>query len=319
METRENITDASGGFLSIFSKVEQLAGKYADRRTDGYPLINSFYFQLGITSVYLFICLYAGPKLMANRKPFKLEKTIRAYNIMQILACGYIIYTSIANKWSFRRALFTTCYPVDPNPTDQRILNIIGLFYFTYLLKLSEFIETMFFVLRKKFNQVSALHLYHHVSTLYIVWWGARTYPGGLALFPIIMNCFVHILMYTYYLIANFGPKWQTWVSPVKPYITIIQMTQFTILIFMSFILLSPFYCSEGPRTFGYIFLSNVILVYYLFYQFFKRTYLGTDHPNKSGQVDHAQATARQEIYRKVQEQELKNGTKRGRKTAKVA
>lgn len=40
------------------------------------------------------------------------------------------------------------------------------------------FLLQMFFVLRKKFNQVSALHLYHHVSTLYIVWWGARTYPG---------------------------------------------------------------------------------------------------------------------------------------------
>ena len=35
--------------------------------------------------------------------------------------------------------------------------------YFYYLLKLSELIETMFYVLRKKDNQISQLHVFHHV------------------------------------------------------------------------------------------------------------------------------------------------------------
>lgn len=299
METRENTT---AGIFNLVDAWTEFSRKYADPRTDGFIFLNSLKFQLFISSLYLFFVLFWGPRFMANRKPFKLETTIRVYNIFQILACANIIYQSMANKWSFRQALLTTCYPVDPNPTDQSILNIVAIFYFTYLVKLSELVETVFFILRKKYNQVSALHLYHHVSTLYIAWWGARFYPGGLALFPIILNSFVHILMYTYYLIANFGPKWQAWVAPVKPYITIIQMAQFTILILLSFVLLSPYYCAEGPRTFGVIFLPNVILVYYLFYQFFKRTYLGTDHPN-SGTVDKKAQEGRKEIYNKVQTQ----------------
>lgn len=41
-------------------------------------------------------------------------------------------------------------------------------------LRMVEFAETIFFVLRKKQNQVSALHVYHHISTFLIVWWSLK-------------------------------------------------------------------------------------------------------------------------------------------------
>ncbi|KAI5708660.1 hypothetical protein M8J76_000525 [Diaphorina citri] len=285
METREG-SSTSGGWFRLFTALEEFAAKDADRRTDGYLFLNSLNFQIGTSLVYLFIVLYAGPRFMANRKPFKLEATIRIYNVFQILSCANIIYQSVVNKWSLRQA-FTTCYP------------IVSIFYFTYLVKLSELLETIFFILRKKYNQVSVLHLYHHVSTLFICWWGSRYYPGGLALFPILLNSSVHIIMYTYYLIANFGPKWQALVAPIKPYITIIQMAQFTLLILMSFVLVSPYYCKDGPQTLAYIFLPNLVLVYYLFYQFFKRTYLGTDHPNKYPNKTNKKMQQLQEQYQR--------------------
>jgi hypothetical protein len=38
------------------------------------------------------------------------------------------------------------------------------------MLRIIEFIETVMFVLRKKQNQVSPLHVYHHISTVCLLW-----------------------------------------------------------------------------------------------------------------------------------------------------
>ncbi len=49
--------------------------------------------------------------------------------------------------------------------------------------KLIEFLDTVFFVLRKKNNQISFLHMYHH-ATMFPIWWcGTRWVPGGHAAF----------------------------------------------------------------------------------------------------------------------------------------
>ena len=67
--------------------------------------------------------------------------------------------------------------------------------------KYIELLDTVFFMLRKKFNQISFLHVYHH-STMLINWWLQIKYvPGGqsmkqrilsLAMFPVcyyILTC----------------------------------------------------------------------------------------------------------------------------------
>lgn len=41
---------------------------------------------------------------------------------------------------------------------------------------------------------------------------------------PILLNSFVHFLMYTYYLLSAFGPEVQDKINRWKKYITIIQM-----------------------------------------------------------------------------------------------
>ncbi len=40
----------------------------------------------------------------------------------------------------------------------------------TMFVKLIELVETVFFVLRKKQNQISFLHVYHHVTTFVMLW-----------------------------------------------------------------------------------------------------------------------------------------------------
>ena len=47
---------------------------------------------------------------------------------------------------------------------------MFDLCYVYYLSKLSEFADTIFFVLRKKKSQISWLHLYHHSLTPIEAW-----------------------------------------------------------------------------------------------------------------------------------------------------
>ncbi|KAJ4441402.1 hypothetical protein ANN_11257 [Periplaneta americana] len=47
-----------------------------------------------------------------------------------------------------------------------------------YLLKVVDILDTVFFILRKKNNQVTFLHVYHHAGMIMIAWIIARYVPG---------------------------------------------------------------------------------------------------------------------------------------------
>lgn len=50
------------------------------------------------------------------------------------------------------------------------MFGIHSFWWYGIMLRLVEFVETVFFVLRKKQNQVTFLHIYHHISTILIFW-----------------------------------------------------------------------------------------------------------------------------------------------------
>ncbi|GIY18352.1 elongation of very long chain fatty acids protein AAEL008004, partial [Caerostris extrusa] len=80
------------------------------------------------------------------------------------------------------------------------------------------------FVMRKKYSQVSTLHVIHHGIMPMSVWLGLKFTPGGHStFFAFINNSFVHVLMYIYYGLAAF---WSTdeQVFVVEKYMTTIQM-----------------------------------------------------------------------------------------------
>jgi len=55
--------------------------------------------------------------------------------------------------------------------------------------------------------------------------------PGGDAAWGVLLNSFVHTVMYSYYLLSTF----YTWPAKIKPLITMIQLLQFVLLIQQSF------------------------------------------------------------------------------------
>lgn len=60
-----------------------------DSRTRGWPLVDSPAPTLLYTAVYLFI-VWIGPKLMKNRKPFRLTWLLIPYNLAMALLNAYI-------------------------------------------------------------------------------------------------------------------------------------------------------------------------------------------------------------------------------------
>lgn len=120
---------------------------------------------------------------------------------------------------------------------------MLNLCYVYYLSKLTEFADTTFFVLRKKKTQITWLHLYHHALTPMEAWLLVKFisgssgksfsskffddtcwfFVGGNATFPNILNNFVHVLMYFYYMLAAMGPQYQKYLW-WKKYMTELQI-----------------------------------------------------------------------------------------------
>lgn len=109
---------------------------------------------------------------------------------------------------------------------------------------MTEFLDTIFFVLRKRNRQVSFLHVYHHSVTMYFSWLFLKYTPSEQGAIVGLINSLVHVVMYTYYMIAAMGPAYQKYIW-WKKYMTVIQLvSQFSIsssLVVSSFLRLVTF------------------------------------------------------------------------------
>jgi len=95
------------------------------------------------------------------------------------------------------------------------------LYWWNYIFKIWELVDTWFLILRKK--PVIFLHEYHHAATLFLTW-SQLQFHSGIQWVPIVLNLWVHVIMYFYYGMAATGTYFW-W----KKYLTRIQITQFVI------------------------------------------------------------------------------------------
>ncbi|XP_041976089.1 elongation of very long chain fatty acids protein AAEL008004-like [Aricia agestis] len=215
---------------------------------------------------YLVFVLKLGPYLMKDRQPFQLKNVILTYNILQVIYSAYLF--KLATVILYKSGLSPDkC--VDESP-DLQYEFYFGTHIYT-IAKLTELLDTVFFVLRKKYNQVSVLHVYHHCGILLYSW--AMLYFKFTALSIIVLgflNTFVHLVMYSYYAVSTFPEiaKYIWW----KKYITKMQMIQFVLI--MMYVVFE--YCTS-PCLFSnkllVTFLINLSLVLYLFMDFYKKSY----------------------------------------------
>jgi len=67
--------------------------------------------------------------------------------------------------------------------TVVRVLHQIAkAIWWFYISKLLELLDTVIFILRKKYSQVSFLHVFHHASMFSLWWIGVKWVAGGMCM-----------------------------------------------------------------------------------------------------------------------------------------
>lgn len=103
--------------------------------------------------------------------------------------------------------------------------------------------------------------------------------PTGHLTFFGFLNAFVHIIMYTYYMIAAIGPEMQKYLW-WKKYLTTIQMIQF-IAVFIHAIQLLFHNPCKYPLIFSYAVMFMATMFLFLFAGFYRKAYSVKKKPQK--------------------------------------
>lgn len=146
--------------------------------------------------------------------------------------------------------------------------------YTYFICKLIELLDTVFFVLRKKNRQISFLHLYHHSMMPMCAWIGAKFFAGGHPTLLGVINSFIHVFMYAYYMLAACGPhmhKYLWW----KKYLTIMQIVQFVIIFLHNVQML--FTSCNFPKFLSFLLTLNACIFIYMFGSFYVNNYVKAD------------------------------------------
>lgn len=109
------------------------------------------------------------------------------------------------------------------DPIDNTSTGWIHLYWYAFLVRVAELIETVFFSLRKKQNQVSILHVYHHVSTIIFVWSFFKFSCEMTEIYIAVINSLIHIIMYSYYLLSTYKVL-EKYLKVFKPILTSMQL-----------------------------------------------------------------------------------------------
>lgn len=239
-----------------------------DSRTHGWALIGNPIPLIAICVFYVYVVKIWGPKWMADKKPFELRGLMVAYNLILVLLNAFFLWAFIRHGF-IAKGYSIFCQGVDFS-VDAATMHLINLSWWYYLLRLFEFLDTVFFVLRKKYSQVSPLHVFHHVAVAWNMWMNV-TYGGhGQTIFVTTVNTTVHVVMYTYYLLAALGPAFQryTW---WKRYLTQFQLAQFCIVFVHSMSYL--YFKDKAIPGFTLIMVTEAIVFLLWFLSFYGKAY----------------------------------------------
>jgi len=232
---------------------------------------------LALIGIYLWFVLSFGPEFMKNRDPYNVVDLIRLYNAFQVVACSIFVYKAQQIGFSFR--FIWKCEKFEFFTDLTRLEVSIGYWLFL-ILRCIEFIETVFFVVRKKQSQATFLHIFHHIGSVLMTFLFIIMEAEYMAIYIAIINSCVHMVMYSYYFFSSFqNKKLMQIMKHIKPFITIMQLVQFIIIIVHLTIAILP---SCGCGYFFHLQLINFIVLTFLFGQFFIQTYIKKGKAPKS-------------------------------------
>lgn len=200
-----------------------------DPRTSGWILAEKPQIIALLCILYIYVVKIGGPRFMKGRQPYEWIKPIIAiYNASMVLLNSYFMVAFLTRTYLHGRYNLL-CQSIDFEARDENTMSLLTHCWWYFLVRIADFLDTVFFVLRKKQSHVSFLHVAHHVIVVFNGWYGLAYGSDGHGLFAVIFNSFVHVIMYSYYFLSLFGPSVQKYLW-WKQYLTQFQLIQFVIL-----------------------------------------------------------------------------------------
>ncbi|XP_004924759.1 elongation of very long chain fatty acids protein 7 isoform X1 [Bombyx mori] len=259
--------------MSIISNVQRgfdyIFDDLGDPRVKDWWLMKSPWPVLTVLGAYLYFCSYKGPQYMKDKKPYRLKNVLIVYNIVQIALSVYLTYTGLV--YIYKTSYRFTCQDINYS-NDPENLRWASSVYLYFIAKITELLDTVFFVLRKKQNQVTFLHLYHHTLMPLLSWYGTKYYAGGQAIPEGTVNSFIHVIMYGYYLVAGLGPQYQKYLW-WKKHLTSMQLIQFCLVLYLNVVGLFSQNCNY-PKSLNVIVVTNCLAFLYMFGRFYYNSYV---------------------------------------------
>ncbi|KAM9847400.1 very long chain fatty acid elongase 5 [Aulostomus maculatus] len=264
-----------------------------DHRVRGWLLLDNYCWTLALTVTYLVIVL-AGPRYMRSRQAYSCRGLLVLYNLALTLLSFYMFYQLVTAVW-FGGYNFYCQGTHSSQEADDKIIQALWWYYFS---KLIEFMDTVFFILRKNNHQITFLHIYHHASMPNIWWFVMNWVPCGHTYFGACLNCFVHVVMYSYYgLSAIPAVRPYLW---WKKYITQFQLIQFFLTLLQT--TLAVRWPCGIPMGWLYFQIGYMVTLIIFFSNFYLQTYskhsvsLKKDQQNGSSANGHTNGTSSQEL-----------------------
>ncbi|XP_051167387.1 elongation of very long chain fatty acids protein 1-like isoform X2 [Leptopilina boulardi] len=116
----------------------------ADQRIRDWFLMNSIWYPIIITLIYILMVFKLAPAYMKNRPAYKLNTYIKCYNLFQVFSNAYIAMEA-SLCYPFLRSF--ECRPI-VYKTDPCSMMILKCGYIGMLLKLIDLTETVVYILR---------------------------------------------------------------------------------------------------------------------------------------------------------------------------
>lgn len=247
-----------------------------DPRTRDFPIAGSPTFVFSLMIAYLYFVKVAGPRWMKDRKPFQIINLVRVYNVLMVILNAKFLwlFLSITYLPGGKYDLLCQGIPKAIDPADFPLYRQ-GSWY--VLVRYADYLDTVFFILRKKFTHVSHLHVIHHTLVVFNTWFWFLFAPEGQPALGVCMNAFVHTVMYAYYFLSTLGPgvrKHLWW----KKYLTTIQIAQF--IIFIAHMSIPLFIDCGFPRHLSLFAIVQTVPILGLFLNFYVRSYIRRGESN---------------------------------------
>ncbi|XP_072387992.1 very long chain fatty acid elongase AAEL008004-like [Diabrotica undecimpunctata] len=225
--------------------------------------ITSPIFIASFLITYVLLVTKVVPSFMENRRPYNIRRIIIVYDIIQILV----------NLYLFIKALIFYAHSPYLICVESTMEHLLALGRWEiFFLKAFDCVETVFFVLKKNYRQVSFLHVYHHSGMVFLTWVSVKFDLGPLVIFIPTLNCFVHAVMFTYYLLTSIDPKWKKR-TDLKKKLTQLQLVQFFLFVCHALSTMVVPGC-YNPSPFGtMIWVTQNVFMTLLFGDFYIKTY----------------------------------------------